>query len=323
MASLLTCTVHFKPILVVGCIMLQLLSLHAAATSGCSATSKAHAHCQVEKVQAVVDAEQWSSAEESGVHLLQKNSQAIEGLIRSPTVEKQAVHGGELDPGQEVEQSETKTACEMNWWNTMQEKEGELKNEHYLKDGWYTFAFGLTKEWYDGKHLLDVGCGPRGSLQWADNAASRTCVDPLALEYGKHMGVGKKHDMRYVYAGVESMPFPDESFDVVTSINNFDHVARVDAGMKELVRVLRPGGSLIMIVEIHAKPTTCEPQVLPWSLAEDFGKMGMKREKKWATEAIGKHVSGTTNAIYNEAYDFSRPIAEHDGFLSFHMIKSK
>lgn len=281
--------------MVVG-IFLQCSSLLLASMSTCDDSSKVG-----------MDAEQWTSVDESGVHLLQKGSQAVVGQKSEP------------DPGQAVEQPDKKTECEMSWWNNAQDNEGELKNDHYLTRGWYTSAFDLTKEWYSGKHMLDVGCGPRGSLQWADNAASRTCVDPLALEYGKHMGVGKKHEMRYVYAGVEAMPFPDESFDVVTSVNNFDHVEHVDKGMKELVRVLRPGGSLIMIVEIHGKPTACEPQILPWSLAEDFEKMGMKIVKKWATEVHGKN--GGTDAIYNDEYDFSKPSSEHDGFLSFRLTK--
>jgi len=291
-----------------GGILLQCSSLQATGMSACGATSK------VEEPHAPIDAEQWTSAEESGVHLLQKRSQAVEGVGSSVVG-----HKGEPDPSKAVEQPDKKTACEMDWWNTAQKNEGELSNEHYLTRGWYTSAFGLTKEWYDGKHMLDVGCGPRGSLQWADKAASRTCVDPLALEYGEHMGVGEKHDMRYVYAGVESMPFPDKSFDVVTSVNNFDHVENVKKGMSELIRVLRPGGSLIMIVEIHAHPTACEPQVLPWSLAEDFAAMGLKIVKKWATEAHGE--KGGTDAIYNVAFDFSKPANEHDGFLSFHAVK--
>ena len=54
------------------------------------------------------------------------------------------------------------------------------------------------------------------------NAKSRTCVDPLALEYGR-LGANK-HDTVYVMSGVEKMPLLNSSFDVVTSINNFDHV---------------------------------------------------------------------------------------------------
>jgi hypothetical protein len=67
---------------------------------------------------------------------------------------------------------------EMEYWKSRVAAEGRLKNGHYLE--LYTSHFGLEPEFYRGKRILDIGCGPRGSLEWADMAAERIGLDPLA-----------------------------------------------------------------------------------------------------------------------------------------------
>ena len=49
---------------------------------------------------------------------------------------------------------------------------------------------------------------------------------------------------RWVEADALNLPFPDESFDLVTSAFGFRNLADYDAGLREIVRVLRPGGEL-------------------------------------------------------------------------------
>ncbi|PYX41848.1 MAG: dimethylmenaquinone methyltransferase, partial [Acidobacteria bacterium] len=47
--------------------------------------------------------------------------------------------------------------------------------------------------------------------------------------------------LRWVEADALNLPFPDESFDLVTSAFGFRNLADYDAGLREIVRVLRPG----------------------------------------------------------------------------------
>src|ERR1700740_2794433 len=61
--------------------------------------------------------------------------------------------------------------------------EGQLTNDHYLQS--YTLAFDLKPSFYTGKRILDIGCGPRGSLESADLGAERVGLDPLVPEYVK------------------------------------------------------------------------------------------------------------------------------------------
>lgn len=47
---------------------------------------------------------------------------------------------------------------------------------------------------------------------------------------------------RWIEADALNLPFPNEHFDLVTSAFGFRNLADYDAGLREIVRVLRPGG---------------------------------------------------------------------------------
>src|SRR3954451_9057639 len=109
---------------------------------------------------------------------------------------------------------------EMAYWRDRSSIEGGLSGGHYRY--FFTEHFGLPESFYEGKRVLDVGCGPRGTLEWADMAAERVGVDPLVPRY-RELGIDD-HAMDYVAAGAEDMPFEDDSFDIVTTMNSLDHV---------------------------------------------------------------------------------------------------
>lgn len=132
----------------------------------------------------------------------------------------------------------------------------------------FTGVFEVEREWYAGKRILDVGCGPRGSLDWAVDAAARVGLDPLAGEY-LALGVDPSA-MDYVAGVAEAMPFADASFDVVASINSLDHVDDVDRTAAEMIRVLRPGGLLLIATELNHRARLTEPQTFGWEIVELF-----------------------------------------------------
>ena len=155
---------------------------------------------------------------------------------------------------------------ELSYWRERKAAEGELRAGHY--EPIFTGLAGLERDFYAGKDMLDVGCGPRGSLNWADVARRRVGLDPLADDY-RALGTDA-HPMEYVAAAAESIPFEDASFDVVTSLNSLDHVDDLDATIAEIKRVLRPGGHLVLAVEVGHEPTWSEPQTIGWDIATRF-----------------------------------------------------
>jgi ubiquinone/menaquinone biosynthesis C-methylase UbiE len=139
-------------------------------------------------------------------------------------------------------------------------------NNHF--EYFYCKEFGYSKEHFQGKSLLDIGCGPSGSLEWADGAKKRVGIDPLAKEY---LCLGAwKQKMKYVACGTEKMPFADSEFDVVFTFNALDHVDDLDVSMREIFRVLKPCGDFICITDCNHAPTITEPTFIPIDFVERY-----------------------------------------------------
>jgi ubiquinone/menaquinone biosynthesis C-methylase UbiE len=153
---------------------------------------------------------------------------------------------------------------ELRYWKKKKAQEVDLVNSHYRY--FYTECFGLTLEDYRGHRLLDVGCGPRGSLEWAATAAEAIGVDPLADRY---RNLQTRHQrMNYVNAYAEAMPFANGHFDDAFCFNALDHTADYRRALTEIHRVLKPGGRFLLITEVNHEPTLAEPNcILPDELA--------------------------------------------------------
>lgn len=96
--------------------------------------------------------------------------------------------------------------------------------------------------------ILDAGCGTGGTLsQLADLGTPVGCDNSefalrLCHERGLHL---------LAAASVQELPFATGSFDVVLSCDVLEHVLDDRAALREMTRVLRPGGTLILTVPAH------------------------------------------------------------------------
>ncbi len=147
---------------------------------------------------------------------------------------------------------------ELNYWKSRKISESTLDNSHYKF--FYTTHFGLNDSFYAGKFILDIGCGPRGSLEWASMAARRIGLDPLAREY-LQLGA-RDHQMEYLDGRAENIPIENGKCDVVFSFNSLDHVENVARVLSEIKRITCPGGHFLLLVEVNHPPTDCEPHNL-------------------------------------------------------------
>jgi SAM-dependent methyltransferase len=161
-----------------------------------------------------------------------------------------------------------KHASELAYWREQLARQGDLEQTSALYARCFQAVFEIPYEFYAGKRLLDIGCGPRGSLVWAENAAERVGLDPLADEYRRLQT--RPHAMTYVQGGAERIPFGDGHFDVVSSINSIDHVDDLGAAVAEITRVTRAGGMLLLLVDVNHEPTPTEPHRLTWDFLDRF-----------------------------------------------------
>ena len=162
----------------------------------------------------------------------------------------------------------SKGKSEVRYWRGRARAEGTLGHTHYQRV--FTTHFELSPDFFAGKRVLDVGCGPRGSLEWATMAADRVGLDPLADTY-REFGIDR-HAMSYVSAPAERMPFEEARFDLVTCLNALDHVDDVDDTIGEMTRVAADGATLLLMVETGHEATSTEPQELDWDIVESFAE---------------------------------------------------
>jgi SAM-dependent methyltransferase len=113
------------------------------------------------------------------------------------------------------------------------------------------FLSGLRRVWPDwtGERLLDVGCGT-GFFTFPAGADFREIhgIDVNA-DYVSRFNAHAP-DLRYQGHLVDAskLPFPDRWFDAVMTLETLEHVADLDGVVREIARILRPGGNLIITV---------------------------------------------------------------------------
>lgn len=107
------------------------------------------------------------------------------------------------------------------------------------------------------ENILDVGCGIGGSslyLAGKFNArATGITLSPVqaarATERASEFGLSSR--THFQVADAQAMPFADNSFDLVWSLESGEHMPDKTKFMQECYRVLKPGGTLIMVTWCH------------------------------------------------------------------------
>ena len=108
----------------------------------------------------------------------------------------------------------------------------------------------------EGAAALDVGCGGGRTLsRLAAKAAQVYGIDYAAGSVAS----SRAHNKRLIAEGrvhveqasVSRLPFADEKFDLVTAIETQYYWPNLPGDMKEILRVLKPGGRLMVVAESY------------------------------------------------------------------------
>ncbi|MTI16062.1 class I SAM-dependent methyltransferase [Rhodobacteraceae bacterium RKSG542] len=101
--------------------------------------------------------------------------------------------------------------------------------------------------------VLDIGCGNGYALRLASSKVKEGTlvgVEPFErmLDHARAASHGHPADDRIIYArgSAEDLPFEDDKFDVVMSLNAVHHWADLSKGFAEAFRTLKVGGQLIV-----------------------------------------------------------------------------
>jgi ubiquinone/menaquinone biosynthesis C-methylase UbiE len=106
--------------------------------------------------------------------------------------------------------------------------------------------------------ILDVGCG---GGQTIDTLATRASAGTVhGVDYSNaSVAVARETNARWIEQGrvdirlgsVSNLPFDSNTFDVVTAIETHYYWPDLPTDVKEILRVLKPGGGLVIIAEAY------------------------------------------------------------------------
>jgi 2-polyprenyl-3-methyl-5-hydroxy-6-metoxy-1,4-benzoquinol methylase len=192
--------------------------------------------------------------------------------------------------------------------------------EFYASRLWeYPWAI-TSAELSTGLECADVGCG-QSPFTVALRDIYGCSVTPIDPEYdemsGNYYAHGVNPDfeartgLEFVRAGIEKIPAADNSYDRVFCISVIEHIPRhsdVVAGIREVARILRPGGLAVVSVDIGLKKRIVNPLELVWESGLDFAGSACLT---MPTERFGINVDGA-----NPADVFGMVLSKSDGILN-------
>jgi SAM-dependent methyltransferase len=144
------------------------------------------------------------------------------------------------------------------------------------------------------KDVLEVGCGSAPCARWLAGAGARPVALDLSgqmLRHGAAIGAATGVRVPLVQAGAEHLPFAAGSFDAACSaFGAVPFVAEPDRVMREVARVLRPGGRWVFAVN----------HPMRWMFSDDPGPDGLVVQQSYFDRTPYVEVDDAGRATYVE-----------------------
>lgn len=155
-----------------------------------------------------------------------------------------------------------------------------------------------------GKQVLDIACGEGyGSAMLAAGAARVTGVDISPEAVAHAQAKYRRGNLEFRQGSCAAVPLPDASLDVVVSFETIEHHDQHEAMMREIKRVLTPGGVLVI----------SSPDKLEYSDRPNYRNPHHVRELTRAEfkTLLGAHFRN--HAIYGQRVMYGSAIFAEDG----------
>jgi SAM-dependent methyltransferase len=126
----------------------------------------------------------------------------------------------------------------------------EMEDSHWWFEGRRAVIWALLRRvgTVPGVRILDAGCGTgRNLIEFcALGTVQGVDASPAAIEFCRERGLDVAREGR-----IESLPFADDSFDLILATDVLEHLDDDRAALLELRRVSVPGGRLLATVPAY------------------------------------------------------------------------
>lgn len=139
-----------------------------------------------------------------------------------------------------------------------------MNESHYEVTGWALDLWEIQAK----DSILDIGCGGGMTLKRMSERAKEghlTGVDysPVSVQESKRLNEAdmKSGKMEIIEASVEAMPFAEDTFDKIITVESFYFWPNPSENLKEVYRVLKKDGMFHLVADIYGKEGLNEKQL--------------------------------------------------------------
>lgn len=150
-----------------------------------------------------------------------------------------------------------------------------------------------------GERLVDIGCGPGVAVDRARSlGADAVGVDPapVMLRVARARW-RRKPGVDWRIGTAESLPVDDDRADVVWSLATVHHWADVDAALREVRRVLTPGGRLVVLERRIVDPDAAGVASHGWTVDQSESFAAHCRHIGLVDVEVGSHPAGRMTVL--------------------------
>lgn len=126
-----------------------------------------------------------------------------------------------------------------------------------------------------GTRLLDVAIGDGRNMPLIPRDCQVFGVDISSVLLEKCQRDYADRDIRLIVGEAESLPFPDATFDNLFSVGAINHVNDPGQAFREMARVVKPGGTIVVADEVPDLPNR-----------QIAHKLGLPKLQKWILSRI-------------------------------------